>query len=389
MQKIRKVCLYLLVCVALLLGGCQLSQTEMTSEKNNSENFSTNNLEASTATSESGTDLSVQVLNVGEGSAIILESGGEYAIIDGGDQSASSYVVSYVKSQGINAFQYVIATHYDADHIAGLVGILNVFTTGMIIGPDYTTESDIYQSFINKSAAINRPVTHPSPGYYYDLGTCTLEIIGPAYYGHQDANEDSLGIKVNCGNTSVLICGDAGAQSEAEILKTGRDITADVYVVNHHGSETSTTQEFLDEVNPTYAIISSSTQGNTYGHPRQEVLTRLQTKNISLYRTDKQGEILFTSDGTTLTFVQPPCNDYTPGGDETQEEKAEALAESNAATSTTPATYDYILNTNSYKFHTPTCPSIEKMKETNKEYYTGSRDTLIENGYTPCGWCHP
>lgn len=347
-------------------------------------------------------ELKAYFLNVGEGNATLLESGGRYAMIDGGVNAKSSYVVAYLKKQGVTKLDYVIASHYDADHIAGLVGVLNVFEVGEVLGPDYTADTKIYRSFVNISDQKGLDIRHPEAGDELRLGDATLHIVGPTHYGHKDENEDSVAVKVSLGKTSILICGDAGAESEGEMVRGKEDLSADLYLVNHHGSETSTSQTFLDKVNPAYAVISSGTSDNNYNHPREVTLQRLKAKNVQLYRTDKQGEILATSDGEKFTFAQEPCNDFTPGGDAAEDQKAGnqgsenqkgedagLTAQEDTGIDNAVATCDYVLNTKSRKFHKPECQSVKRMKDKNKEYFTGSRDELIEDGYDPCGSCKP
>ena len=333
-------------------------------------------------------ELTIHFLDVGEGNATLIESEGKYMLIDGGVNAKSSYVVAYLKKQGIESLNYVIATHYDADHLAGVVGVLHVFPVETIIGPQYSTDTKIYRSFMEQLSAHDYTLISPDVGDEYQMGDITFTVVGPARYGHTDENDDSVAVRIRHGDNSFLIAGDAGAESEQEIAESGVHLKSDVYLVNHHGSETSTTQEFLDLVDPEYAVISSGTEGNNYGHPRKAVLDRLQQKDVKLFRTDIQGEVIVTSDGTGLSFSQEPCNDFTPGGEGTTSENTQATAEDTTAViSEEGATY--ILNTSSRKFHLPDCQAVENMKDKNKSYFTGTKEEAIENGYDPCGWCLP
>lgn len=291
----------------------------------------------------------LQVLDVGQGLSVLVESDGHYLLYDGGGRSASSYVVSYLENEGIEKFDYIIASHYDEDHIAGLVGVLNVFACDLVLDPDYETDSQIYASFKNKV----KNEKHPELKETYQLGSASFEIIGPIKEYGED-NDKSICIRITFGNTHYLICGDASIKAEQDMLN--EDIQSDVYIVSHHGSKYSSSQEFIQKVNPKYAIISCGLN-NSYGHPDQEVLNNLS--QCEIYRTDTQHEIICTSDGTNVTFEQKEQN------------------------------VTYVCNKNSKKFHRPDCSSLDSMKEENKYYTSNTREQLIQKGYGPCGLCKP
>ena len=125
-------------------------------------------------------------------------------------------------------------------------------------------------------------------------------------------NSWSVGVLLQNGNHRFLFTGDAEEGAEQDILQNGIDISADVYKVAHHGSNTATSQAFLDAVHPTYAVISAG-EGNSYGHPHAEVLNRLRAAGVSVFRTDEQGTIVASSDGTTLTWNMSPSESWQAG----------------------------------------------------------------------------
>lgn len=324
-----------------------------------------------------GEQLRVEFLDVGQGNAILLESQGHYVLIDGGDRETSSFVVSYLEEQGIDTFDYVVASHFDSDHLAGLIGVLHQFGVNQILTPGYEGDTKLYQSFEEAVRQYQVMEIHPQQEEVYSFGTAQMEILGPVYYGHSDGNEDSICIRVTNGENRFLICGDIGEDTETELVHTGVDLSADVYLLNHHGSNRSSTQEFLDLVQPSCAVISCGS-GNSYGHPGTETMTRIENLGIPIYRTDRQGTIRVESDGIQLFWEQEPCNDFTPG-----DQAEETISEEEGQES------QYILNTRSMKFHLPSCSAVNKMKEKNRQEYTGSREALIQQGYSPCGTCHP
>ena len=207
-------------------------------------------------------------------------------------------------------------------------------------------------------------------------------------------NDRSLAFRITYGDVSCLVCGDAESTAEWDMVNSGRDISADIYVVNHHGSRTSTTDSFLDAINPSYALISCG-RDNSYGHPTQEVLQRLQERGIQMYRTDLQGTVVLYSDGSSVWSDQEPCQNWTPGTYEDQTRQIPVGDGSGQSGDTVQDSsydseeYQYVCNTNTRKFHYPSCDSVKQMKESNRMNTNLSRDELIAQGYQPCGNCHP
>lgn len=305
------------------------NQTENTLEETTTE--TTKNEVETPATNGTAT---VHILNVGQGLSLLIESNGHYMLYDGGDRSASSYVVSYLKKQGVSTLDYVIASHYDSDHINGVIGALHTFNIEKVLGPDYVHDSKTYQSFVNQVSAIGKEVIHPAVGTTYTLGGASFQILAPNKSSYSDANNYSIVIQLICGSNKMLIMGDAESDSEAEIISNGTDISTDVLVVGHHGSGTSTSWNLLQKAVPEYAIISCGAD-NSYGHPHIETMEKLKSMEIDVFRTDKQGEIIVTM-GDKLTFNTPPCNDYTPGN--SNDTPATTPTETQASTTIAPTT---------------------------------------------------
>ena len=160
---------------------------------------------------------------------------------------------------------------------------------------------------------------------------------------------------------------------------SGQDLSCDVYVVGHHGSSSSTSEELLEEASPRYAFLSVGA-GNAYGHPTEQTMTALQQHGVALYRTDTQGEVTVYSDGENCWFSTNPCEDWTLG--------SQTAPDTPLATAL-PQSARYVLNTHTKKFHYPDCPSVEQMSDKNKDFTDATREELISRGYTPCGRCDP
>lgn len=330
-----------------------------------------------------GAPFELHLLDVGQGMSALVEADGHYMLIDGGGRSASSFVVSYLQQQGMEKLDYIVVSHYDEDHISGIIGALHVFGCDRILAPDYQADTEIYESYLSAAEASGAEIIYPQQGEKYALGDAVITVTGPASYSSDLENDRSVAVRICYGNTSYLICGDAQEQEEEDMANSGLELASDVYVVNHHGSADSSSFYFLNQVRPAYALLSCSAD-NSYGHPAPETMERLNAEGVSLYRTDKQGTIKAYSDGTSLWFDQEPCNDFSAGGQaETDISAAGGTGDAGAGGIT------YVCNLNTKKFHYEYCDSVNKMKESNKKITNESRDSLIAQGYVPCKNCNP
>lgn len=336
----------------------------------------------------------LHLLDVGQGQCVLIEADGCYMLIDGGGRNSSSFVVSYLKQQGIENIDFIALSHYDEDHMSGLVGALSVFPVTQLLLPSYAGEGELYQSFAAAVVSNGAAILHPQAGDEFLLGSAIVEVIGPARTDYGSDNDQSLALRITYEDVSCLVCGDAEEMSETDIVNSGRDISADIYVVNHHGSRTSTTDAFLDAVAPAYALISCG-QNNAYGHPTVEVLQRIQERGIQMYRTDLQGTVVLYSDGSFVWSDQEACRDWTPGIMEGQTRTIPAdngtvqADERAAGEGQTSEEITYVCNTNTMKFHYPSCNSVNQMNESNRMNTNLGREELIAQGYAPCGNCHP
>ena len=348
--------------------------------------------------------LKIHFLDVGQGACALIESDGHYMLIDGGGRDSSSFTVSYLAQLGIEKFDYMVATHFDEDHIAGLIGVFNKFAVETVLEPSYETDTSIYKSFKEAENNSKAKVIIPEPGEEYTLGDAKFTVLAPkkpekdtdqetAAEGLKENNQ-SICILLKNGDNKVLFTGDAEQEEEQYLVDSGRDIRADVYLVGHHGSGSSTSELLLDAVQPEYAVISCGT-GNDYGHPVQEVLDRLWDKDVSVFRTDEQGNILMTSDGETITWNTDPSQTWAPGvvPEKTPDRSGNTESAKNTDTDTSVNSDGtenaYVLNNSTMKFHYPWCSSVKKIAEQNYEESSLSRDELLEKGYTSCGNCNP
>ena len=245
-------------------------------------------------------------------------------------------------------------------------------------------DSEAFNSFKKYLENQGVSISVPSAGDAFALGSASVAVKGPIN-PTDEPNNTSIVLRIVYGSTSFLFTGDAKRDEEQNILDAGYPLSSTVLKVGHHGSENSTTYPFLREVMPQYAVISVGAD-NSYGHPTVEALSRLRDAGVTVFRTDMQGNIICTSDGKTVSFAVERNTDADTlgsiGMNSTQ--TTNPMATSDLAGET-----DYVINTNTSKFHYPWCSSVNQINEENKESYTGSRDDLIAQGYSPCGRCNP
>lgn len=250
-------------------------------------------------------NLQVHFLDVGQGDCTIVLCDGEAMVIDGGPASASSFVYSYIKNTlGLQHVDYIISTHPHLDHVYGLSAVLNAVPVDLILTPVLEWDSKAFNSMLRYADAQGTPVAVPEEGDTLQLGGAKVTILHcwPEAIDYGRTNDSSIVTRIDYGDTSFIITGDAEDWSEYMMIDDGMNLKANVLRVSHHGSGTGSSLEFLQAVQPEYAVISVG-KDNGYGHPHQEVLDRLNKIGAKVLRTDELGTIVIRSDGNTLTLV--------------------------------------------------------------------------------------
>lgn len=245
--------------------------------------------------------LKVSFIDVGQADCVIIQYGNSTMIIDAGGNATATSLVSTIKKININKFDVVVGTHPHEDHIGGLDGVINNFDIGAIYMPKVSNSTKTFEDVLLAIKNKGLTVTAPIPGTNFNLGNdvqCT--ILAPNSNNYEDLNSYSVVIKMTYGNTSFVFTGDAENDSEKEILTKGYNLKADVLKIGHHGSTSSTSSEFLKAVSPKYAVIFVG-KDNTYGHPHQETINKLNTAGTKVYRTDLNGTITFTVSGSDIS----------------------------------------------------------------------------------------
>jgi competence protein ComEC len=246
--------------------------------------------------------LTVHFLDVGQADSIFIElPNKETMLIDAGNNADDKFVVNYIETLNYSKINYVVGTHPHEDHIGGLDTVIDTFEIQNVYMPKIEHDTKTFESVLlaikNKDLKIK---TAKAGVNIIDSGDLKIDIIAPANNDYKELNNYSAVVKITYKNNSFLFMGDAEKISEDEITS---DVSADVIKIGHHGSNTSTSEEFLKRVSPTYAVISVG-EGNDYNHPDEEIIDLLNKSNINVFKTNISGTIIIKSDGNSISVEE-------------------------------------------------------------------------------------
>ena len=305
-KKRKRICIILAATAILIVVGMYLSGQLGTPKDGYNAGTSSGNAAGPSY-------FEIHFFDMGEADAALVECDGHFMLIDGGNPDNSSFLYSYLRQHGIGHLDYVICSHPHVDHVGGLAGALHSASVGAAYCPVTEYNSRAFSNFVKYLAAQGKTITVPSPGQTIQLGSARVTFIGPTdmTLAEQNENDASLILRIEYGATSFLFAGDAGKEEELSVLNSGEALKSTLLKVGHHGSYSSSSKEFLEAVQPEYAVISCG-KDNDYNHPHNSVLKRLGQVCDTIYRTDLDGEIVCRSDGKDLVFSFPnndPKND--------------------------------------------------------------------------------
>lgn len=249
--------------------------------------------------------LYAQFIDVGQGdSTLIITPAGKHILIDTGTHDSTSKIIDHLQKTDVETIDYMILTHPHADHIGGAAEIIERFEINKVLMPDVTTNT---RTFYNLLEAIEREGCEAliaDAGARHTIDGCVIDILGPITPDKENLNNSSVVCKITYGETSFMFTGDMETDYEKELVSLyGDSLASDVLKVGHHGSSTSSSEEFLTAVSAETGIISCG-KDNEYGHPHSTILKRLKKLGITCLRTDKEGTISLVSDGKQVKIYE-------------------------------------------------------------------------------------
>ena len=242
--------------------------------------------------------LKVHYLDVGQGDSIFIElPNNETMLIDAAESYQSENIINYLKNLNYQKIDYVIGTHPHTDHIGGLKDIINTFEIGKIYMPKVVSTTKTYESLLMAIKDKNLKINTAKAGIsIIDTDDLKINILAPNNSTYTELNNYSVVTKITYGTTKFLFMGDAEKLSENEIKE---DVTSDVIKIGHHGSNTSSSINFIKKVNAKYGIISVGLN-NKYNLPKEETITNWENSGTKIYLTSINGTIRASSDGTNI-----------------------------------------------------------------------------------------
>ncbi|MEN6611366.1 MAG: ComEC/Rec2 family competence protein [Methanoregulaceae archaeon] len=290
--------IYLLIPLLILVflsGGCSQIQSAL----------KTGIPASGISTSSDEGMLAVYFIDVGQGDAVLVKSpNGTSMLIDSGPAAEGGNLVSTLRSLGVSTLDIVVATHPQDDSVGGLAAVMSAFPVGAFVGSGIPSDSGTYANLLNLAAEKNISVRTVSRGDVLDMDPLlNITVLNPPKIFFQDLsdnsrmNQNSIVLRLEYGDRSFLFMSDAETETEDALRTEGDVLKADVLKIGYHGSSASSGTKFLNTVNPEIAVIGTDTSNK---YPSKTVLKRLDALGTTIYRTDLNGTIRITSDGTSL-----------------------------------------------------------------------------------------
>ena len=287
-SKILKSVLGIIISIVIVTLGIQ--SEDIAKIMNGTENTQENNTTIS-KTVANDEFLKIYYIDVGQADSILVINKDKTMLIDAGNNDDGDLVVNFIKDKGVSKLDYVIGTHPHEDHIGGLDNVIKELDIGKLYMPKIQTNTKTFEDVLDAALEKGVDIEAPNVGDKFNVSDANCEVMS-SKIDNKNLNLSSIVIRMEYGNQSYLFMGDAETENENERTWT----KTDVLNVGHHGSNTSSSRKFLEQVSPEIAVISVG-KDNKYGHPKQVIIDRLNKMGIKIYRTDLNGTILIKSDG--------------------------------------------------------------------------------------------
>lgn len=360
------------------LGEVESNEEAVIQSKEESEE-----LKVEDVTIETVSDSQIHFINTGNSDAILIENEGRFAMIDTGNTDDDATVKSYLQNQGVETIDYLILTHFHADHIGSADTVIADFDVKTTLVPNGDATTQVYQDYIHALSNKGLQPSVPLEGATFELGSATLTLYNTAG-GNSNENNNSLIVLYENGDDQAVFMGDAEAEVESK-LSIG---DVDLLKVGHHGSNTSSSASFIHQIQPEYAVILVG-QPNQYGHPSQETLDLFKSKDIPVYRTDEQGDIVFTSTGQGFKTELTPAS-YTPGKDNSSASSSNtgtsssSTSNSNTSTSSSSSGSSSSSTSNSSTSTSGSSSGSTNYKDDNPNGIYNQESTTTKESYKNC-----
>ena len=312
-KRKNKYTIIILVLILLISGvityfqNSEKTENEGETEHNWAQDFADAGILPGQTESHSGTGLTVEFIDVGQGDCALIRCDGKNMLIDCGEREYYQVVKNYLKNSGISRLDIVVATHPHTDHIGGMYMLIEDFDIGTFIMPKISKSNiPTTKTYLNMISSLKEKSISPDyavVGKTYNLSGAEIEILGPVN-NSDELNDMSVVCMLTYGKSKFLFTGDAETPAESAMINNGADLKCNVLKVGHPGSTTSSGERFLKKADPDVAVISVG-EGNDYDHPHTKILDRLLKRDVTIYRTDEDGTLKFYVPSETADIVCP------------------------------------------------------------------------------------
>ena len=248
-----------------------------------------------------GNTVEVHYIDVGQADCILIKSNGENMLIDAGNNNDYKIIEKYLEKENVKDFKYVVATHAHEDHIGSMDFVVNNYDVEKVYMAKHSATTKTFRDFVSAVKNKGLKLSIPLEGEEFTLGNVKFKCLTKDNVKYDEINNYSIVLKATYKNIDYIFTGDAEKEIENEILENHRSDLSNVEVlkVGHHGSSSSSTKEFIQAISPEYSIIQVG-KDNSYNHPAQTVLEILEDAGSKVYRTDKHGTIVVSTDGVNI-----------------------------------------------------------------------------------------